>query len=178
MIRDRAEELLNETGLLECISKYGKAFITGSYRMDMMCWNDIDLYIEDSVKVRENWFCLVKDVISVLKPYRFDGAYKENKIFLGCETDLTGERWNVDIWVRDRAHIEKSMEYCDSIVQRTEQYPELRKSVIDIKKKLIELRMYGLDKMAERHYHSDEIYRAVFEEGVRIPEEFLDKYPK
>lgn len=37
MIWDRAEELLNETGLLECISKYGKAFITGSFRMNMMC---------------------------------------------------------------------------------------------------------------------------------------------
>ena len=178
MIRKQAEKLLAETKLIERLTVYGKVFITGSYRMNMMCWNDIDLYIEDSVKVRENWFQLVEDVLSVLKPYRFDGAYKADKLFLGCETDITGDCWNIDIWVRDRAHIENSKVHCDRIVASAEQNPELRDSIIAIKKELIDLNMYGLHKMADRHYHSDEIYRAVLEENIRTAEEFLKKYPK
>ena len=178
MIRKQAEKLLAKTKLIERLTVYGKVFITGSYRMNMMCWNEIDLYIEDSEELRENWFRLVNEVFTTLKPYRFDGAYKADKLFLGCETDITGDCWNIDIWVRDRAHIENSKVFCDLIVASAEQNPELRDSIIAIKKELIDLNMYGLHKMADRHYHSDEIYRAVLEENIRTAEEFLKKYPK
>ena len=177
MIREQAEKLLS-SGLKDTLSAYGKVFVTGSCRMDMMCWNDLDLYMEDCEMLRENWFALVHDVCKILKPYRFDGFCNAGKFFFGCETDIIGERWNVDIWVKDRQSIENAMCYCAGIVSAAEKEPEIKTAILAIKKRLIELKMYGLDKDRERHYHSDEIYRAVLEEGVRTSDEFLRKYPK
>ena len=177
MRREQAEKLLRETGLLEKLSAYGRVFVTGSCRMDMMCWNDLDLYIEDSENLRKNWFSLTGDVLEVLRPYRFDGFCKGDKLFFGCETDVTGEKWNVDIWVRSAEQIKAAEEYCDDIVRRTAQQPGLREAIIAIKGALIEKKMYGLEKMAAHHYHSDEIYRAVLDEGVRTVEELLEKHP-
>ena len=176
MMRAQAEKLMEQTGLLSVLSAYGKVFVTGSCRMDMMCWRDLDLYIEDSPSVRENWFLLVKDVLCALKPYRFDGIHKGNKLFLGCETDVSGERWNVDIWVRSKAEIDSAEEYCGGIVEKVQRHPELKDAIIAIKNALIGRKMYGFDKDPNRHYHSDEIYRAVLEENIRTPEEFLEKH--
>jgi len=178
MIRKHAMELLESTKLIGVLSGYGEVFITGSFRMDMMCWNDIDLYIEDSERVRDNWHELVSSVLHCLSPYRFDGFCKEGGMFLGCETGITGEKWNVDIWVRDSESIENSIRYCDEITRRTSERPELKSSILEIKQRLIALGMYGMDKDPARHYHSDEIYRSVLEENIRTAEEFMERHPK
>lgn len=176
MIRAQAEKMLERTGLLHVLSAYGKVAVTGSYRMDMMCWRDIDLYIEDGASVRENWFSLVKDVLCALQPHRFDGMQKGGRLFLGCETDADGEKWNVDIWVRSREQIKSAEEYCRNIMRRAQEEPELKERIMAIKNALIGLGMYGFDKDPVRHYHSNEIYKAVLEENIRTPEEFLEKY--
>ncbi|MDO4739333.1 MAG: hypothetical protein Q4A66_01560 [Eubacteriales bacterium] len=176
MIREQADALLAQSGLMELLNAYGTACVTGSYSMDMMCWNDLDLYIEDSPQLRRNWFALVGDVLGALQPCRFDGICRGGELFLGCETMRTGERWNVDLWVRSRAQIESAAEYCGAILRRTEREPELKEAIMEIKRALIAQKLYGMEKRADRHYHSGEIYRAVLEEGIRTPEEFLEKH--
>ena len=176
MIKQQAERLLYEFGLLEALSFYGKVHITGSCRMDLMCWNDLDLYIEENPGLRENWFDLVHDVCEKLRPYSFDGFFKTERMFLGCETEISGERWNVDIWVKSREQIENAKKYCDDITAETVRNPEVKTAILAIKRKLIALNMYGIDKMKDRHYHSDEIYKAVLAENIRTPEEFLNRH--
>jgi len=175
-MRAQAEKLLEMTELIEILSAYGEVFVTGSCRMDMMCWRDLDLYIEDSPKLRENWLTLAGEVLRALQPYRFDGMRMGEKLFLGCETEISGERWNVDIWARSRSEIAAAEEYCGGIMERVQREPQLKAAIMAIKNALIDRKMYGFDKDPVRHYHSGEIYRAVLEENIRTPEEFLEKH--
>ena len=45
-IKANADRILYEFGLLDRLNKIGNAHIIGSYRMDMMAWNDLDIDIE------------------------------------------------------------------------------------------------------------------------------------
>ena len=49
---------------------------------------------------------------------------------------------------------------------------------MEIKRELIKLKLYGIDKMPDKHYHSDEIYSAVLDEGIITFEEFMRKHLK
>ena len=42
-----ADRLLYELGLFDKLAEIGKPYIIGSYRMDMMVWNDLDIDIEN-----------------------------------------------------------------------------------------------------------------------------------
>ena len=42
-----ANHFLYECGLLDELNKYGTPHIIGSYRMDLMAWNDLDIDIEN-----------------------------------------------------------------------------------------------------------------------------------
>ena len=46
-IKEQAKCILYDCGLLDELSKYGTPHIVGSYRMDMMAWNDLDIDIEN-----------------------------------------------------------------------------------------------------------------------------------
>ena len=57
------------------------------------------------------------------------------------------------------------------------QNPELKKAVIKIKQDLIDRKLYGLNK-GKVHYHSNEIYDAIFVKGILSTEQFLLTYAK
>ncbi|AZL15938.1 hypothetical protein [Rickettsiales endosymbiont of Stachyamoeba lipophora] len=42
-IKNQANEFLAQTRLIELLSQYGQVIINGSYALDLMVWNDIDL---------------------------------------------------------------------------------------------------------------------------------------
>ena len=44
--KETADYLLHDCGLLAELTKYGKVHPIGSYRMDMMAWNDLDLDVK------------------------------------------------------------------------------------------------------------------------------------
>ena len=46
-IKERADAILCERGLMAQLEKYGRPHLIGSCRMDMMAWNDIDVDIEN-----------------------------------------------------------------------------------------------------------------------------------
>jgi len=48
-IKENADRILYEFGLLSKIEQIGKAHIVGSYQMDMMAWNDLDIDIENAL---------------------------------------------------------------------------------------------------------------------------------
>lgn len=173
-MKKRSDKLLYELGLWEVLSSHGKPHIVGSYLTDLMSWNDLDIYMEeDSV---ENYFSAVADLVKGFHPDKFDGFTRWGKNF-GFETYVDGERFNVDIWWRPKEGITAALKFAENVREKIELHPEYRESIIAIKKELISKKLYGFDK-GRKHYHSDEIYRAVFEEGIETPEEFLNKHAK
>lgn len=177
-MREEAEHLLHGCGLLGVLRRYGEPVVTGSCSMDMMAWNDLDLYVVENDSIFAQWFALAHAVCDALQPVKVEVQREPGKLFLGMETEITGTRWNVDVWVKDRAGVDASKAYCARVRRRADADPAVRAAILSIKKALIDRRLYGLCKLPERHYHSDEIYTAVLDEDIRTVEAFLQKHPK
>jgi hypothetical protein len=175
-IKSNADILLHQTGLLTCLQKYGGVHITGSYYMDTMCWNDLDIYLEADPSAFDI-YPMIAEVNALLRPFRFDGFADGGRLFYGLETFAAGERWNIDIWIKDAAGIRRSLEYCDGILHQLRENPEKRAAILSIKAELISMGMYGFDKNKDHHYHSNEIYDAVLNENILTAEELLRRHP-
>lgn len=171
-IRESADALLRKTGLMDVLNGYGEAAIVGSYAMDAMAWNDLDVYIALDGDFHE----MAGAAMRAVQPVRFDGFCDAGRQFLGMETVITGERWNIDVWIRTVAEMEDALAKNRAMKRRFDAQPEARQAMLDIKRALIARGMYGFDK-GKRHYHSPEIYDAVLEKGVRTVDELLEAYP-
>lgn len=92
-----ADRILYEFGLLDKLKKIGNAYIIGSYRMDMMAWNDLDIDIENQDMSQKKLYELTAFIIERFHPLWYEGKEEINdkgkKVwFLGFETTITGER--------------------------------------------------------------------------------------
>jgi len=46
--KKQADILLYKMGLYNYLKGYGEPSVVGSYRMDMMAWNDLDIYVANT----------------------------------------------------------------------------------------------------------------------------------
>jgi len=177
-LKQEADKILYDLGLLDILKKYGEPYPTGGYYMDLLSWRDLDITLVQESITEEDFFAFVCDVGTILKPYYFDGMYRVgNHAFgMGCETNILGEPWNVDIRIRDENEHLKGQAYCEHIVSRVTAEPHLGRLITDIKSAAADAGMYGMGKNPDRHYHSVEIYSAVLDDGVSGVEEFFERY--
>lgn len=174
-IKAQADFLIHSTNLLDVLHRHGTPAITGSYFMNTMAWNDLDLYLLPAPDFDP--YAMAADLNAALHPFRFEGFVNESGIFYGCETNITGERWNIDLWIRSQAKIDESIAYCNELLRKMNSIPGARKAILRIKTDLTAKGMYGFDKHPSRHYHSREIYDAVLNGKIQSTEEFLQRYP-
>ena len=153
------------------LEEIGTAHLIGSYRMDMMVWNDLDIDIENQNMSQEKLYEMTIFILNRFHPVWYEGKEeiddKGKKVwFLGFETMITGKLWNVDLWFFDRDTIRDAEAYCNNISMNTT--PAQKDAIIDIKTELIARELYSDDK-----YKSMDIYRAVMEHNVKTIEEFI-----
>ena len=166
-----ADRLLYELGLFDKLAEIGKPHIIGSYRMDMMAWNDLDIDIENEAMSLEKIYELSTFIINTFHPVWYEAKEEVNadgkKVwFHGFETMITGELWNVDLWFFDKETIVEAENYCDNIADNTSQAQ--KDTIVSIKSELIERGLYSLEQ-----YKSVDVYKAVMESNVRNVDEFL-----
>ena len=172
--KKQADRILYEFGLLEKLKDYGAPHIVGSYRMDMMAWNDLDIDIENDHVTVDSLYDLSQYIIKTFRPVWYEAKEAQDESgktvwFHGFETTITGELWNVDLWFFDKNKIEKAKKYCDNIKERMT--PEQKEASVSIKKELISRNLYSFDK-----YKSMDVYEAVLEHQVKNAKEFLTLY--
>ena len=46
-IREQADKILQDLGLLDKLRKYGTPHVIGSYSMNTMAWNDLDIDVSN-----------------------------------------------------------------------------------------------------------------------------------
>ena len=158
-IKEAADRILHTYGLLDLLRPLGTPHVIGSYRMDMMAWNDLDIDIENEGMSLAKLHRLTGDILEIFHP-----AWYEAK-----EEVMDGALWNVDLWFFDRETIREAERYCDTIAQAAG--PVQREEIAAIKRALIERGLYAFDK-----YGSMDVYRAVLEEKIKTVEEFLERY--
>ncbi len=172
--KSQAERILYEFGLLKKLEEIGVPHIIGSYRMDMMAWNDLDIDIENDGMSLDKLYELSSFILNTFHPTWYEAKEEINEEgkrvwFHGFETVITGELWNVDLWFFDRETIANAERYCDDIAQRTSQSQKDR--IVQIKEELIARDLYSFEK-----YKSIDVYKAVLENDVADAESFLRLY--
>ncbi len=166
-----ANRILYEFGLFEKLKEIGRPHIIGSYRMDMMAWNDLDIDVENDGMSSERLYELTAFVLKTFRPVWYEAKEEVNDEgktvwFHGFETTVTGELWNVDLWFFDRETISAAEAYCDGIANGTDAVQ--KENIVRIKRGLIERGLYSFEK-----YKSIDVYKAVTENGVKDVDDFL-----
>ena len=177
-IRKKAEKILEKTGLLEELAKYGEVHPIGSYRMDIMAWNDIDMDVRNDGMNLEKLYALTNYVLETFRPVWYEAKEEVNADgktvwFHGFEAVIDRELWNFDLWFFDEETIAKAEAYCDRIAEMSRDQPRSRDAILAIKQELLRRNLYGFEK-----YGSMDVYRAVLEQGIRDTDEFLESYEK
>ena len=162
-LRERAEKILDDTGLLAELAKYGEVHPIGSYRMDIMAWNDIDIDVRNDGMNLEKLYALTNYVLKTFHPVWFHG----------WEAYIGGELWNFDIWFFDEETITKAEQFCGGISEKLTDAPEKKAVIVQIKRDLIARGLYSFEQ-----YHSMDVYRAVLELGMTSAEEMIREYRK
>ncbi len=172
--KSQADHILYEFGLLKKLEEIGVPHIIGSYRMDMMGWNDLDIDIENDRMSLDKLYELSAFILDTFHPTWYEAKEEINDEgkrvwFHGFETMITGELWNVDLWFFDRETITNAESYSDDITKRTTLIQKER--IIQIKEELIARELYSFEK-----YKSLDVYKAVLENDVADVEEFLQLF--
>ena len=172
--KSQADRILYEFGLLKKLEEIGVPHVIGSYRMDMMAWNDLDIDIENDRMELDKLYELSAFILDTFHPTWYEAKEEINEEekrvwFHGFETMITGELWNIDLWFFDRETITNAESYSDEIAQRTSQIQKDR--IIQIKEELIARDLYSFEK-----YKSLDVYKAVLENDVVDVEEFLQLF--
>jgi len=173
-----AEHILRDTGLLERLARIGRPHVIGSFRMDMMAWNDLDIDVENTDMSLQKLYELTAHITGAYSPRWYEAKEEINGEgkrvwFHGFEAMIDGELWNFDIWFFDRETIEKAEAYCDRVAQMSQCCQGSREAILSIKQELIKRGLYGFDR-----YASMDVYRAVLEQGIRTTDELLTRYVK
>ena len=114
--RRNADRLLYEMGLLDMLREIGTPHVTGSYQMDMMAWNDLDVNIENEGMTLTKLYRLTGRILETFRPSWYEAKEErtpEGKIvwFHGFEAMVGGGLWNVDLWFFDQETIAEAERY-------------------------------------------------------------------
>jgi len=176
MLKREADRLLTEFGLLDILREYGEPHVIGSVSMDLMAWPDLDIDVTNTGMCLEKLHRLTRTLLDRFSPVWYEAKEEitdEGKTvwFHGLETEITGTRWNIDIWFFDAETIEKAEAFCNSIREKTKDNPSLREAVLTLKKELLSRGLYSFEK-----YRSMDVYKAVLELGICDIDTFLTRY--
>ncbi len=177
-LRQEADRLLAEFGLLEILREYGEPHVIGSVSMDLMAWPDLDIDVLNTGMCLEKLHRLTGTLLERFSPVWYEAKEEltdEGKTvwFHGLETEITGTRWNIDIWFFDKETIEKAETYCTEIREKVRRNPALREAILTLKKELLSRGLYSFEK-----YHSMDVYKAVLELGICDIDTFLTQYQR
>lgn len=172
--KEIADYFLYECGLLDELKKYGEVHMIGSYRMDMMAWNDLDIDVENTSMSLEKLYQLSQFIIDKFHPTWYEAKQEINADgevvwFHGFETVMTGELWNFDIWFLDKVKIEDTERYCDTIAEKASRAQKAK--IVEIKEALIAKNMYSFER-----FRSVDVYKAVIDMDISSVDEFLSEY--
>ena len=176
VIRKEADELLGPKGLRSLLEDYGTPHVTGSYALHLMTWKDLDIYLEQTYLSEESFFFLGGRIASYLAPvkmsFRNERINRTPNLPLGLYWGvyLGDERkgaWKIDIWAVDSQECERQLQFTRRLAASLT--PSFRRKILSIKQ------VCWKDPGYRKAYTSQDIYRAVIEQGVEDFDSFKEQ---
>lgn len=176
--RRQADKILYEMGLWDYLREIGEPHIIGSYKMDMMAWNDLDIDILNDKMDISKLYQLTSYIINTFHPLWYEAKEEVNDEgktvwFHGFHTIIDGEEWNLDLWFFNQETIDKAEAYCSGVMEAVRQQNGSRERIMKMKQELIKRGLHGFYQ-----YSSMDVYRAVLEQGIVEVEDLLRRYIK
>lgn len=170
-LKQEADQLLWDHGLLEILGDYGRAHIVGSYALDLMVWRDLDVYVDAAGVTLSDIYRLVNRLCQAFEPVwlEFKDSRTETSgcpqgFFVGLETRVvSGRLWNIDIWFTDTDYIRDQLAFTEKIKCLPK---EAKRHLLELKAKLYQHPDYGT------RFFSVDIYQAVLEAAITDPNSF------
>lgn len=170
-IRSNARQVLESKKIDSTLRKLGQLFYTGSYALDLMTWNDIDMQIvfRDGINPIEalgNVFnVLIKDPDFIeAQMIHFHGNFKPRMprgVYLGIKIDCPnlGGIWKLDIWSLAAPDFEKNRVLIETLKSRLD--PQTRDLIFELKHEM----MSGNGRVPQMGSHF--LYQAILLNGMR-----------
>lgn len=181
-IRKNGANLLKEKKIDEKLRSLGELYFTGSYALDLMTWNDIDMQIilkngSDPKEVLASFFAeLTRDSDFIEgQMIHFKGDYKPKMprgVYLGFKLNARefGGLWKLDLWSLEKSDFEKNRALIEKLKQRLSD--ETRLLILQMKHEL--MKNEGRVPQMGSHF----LYQAILIEELKDPAliyEFLKK---
>lgn len=168
-IRRNAAQFLEAKGVESAIRKLGNLFYTGSYALDLMTWNDIDIQVVfdeqtnpmDGMTTLLGQFVKDPDFLEG-KIIHFRGDYKPmlpRGIYLGIHW---GGFWKMDLWALEKADFDRNRVLIETLLSKLNE--KNRKLILELKREM----MAGEGRVPPLASHF--LYQAVLIEGMQDKE--------
>ena len=180
-IKQNADIVLHESGLLKYLNTIGDVFIYGSYYLDLMVHNEIDINVAVPSVVDSYQF--LPNIIKILKPFQmlyFDNINHKPKfsargiIGIGIAFNHRDQNWKIDLNFIDYVTINGSREYNNKIKSKLGE-TEISK-IMEIKLALVGHKTYQ-NRLWDVHLgkiSGNTIYNYVFKYPEKSSDELIE----
>jgi len=182
-IRSNATHILKSKKIEQHLKEIGQLFYTGSYAMDLMTWNDIDmqLVLKDGVDPKDalgDFFLQISKDPDFVEAQMIDfkGDYKPKMprgVYLGFRLNLEkwGGLWKLDLWVLSKQDFDANRSLIEILMKKID--PSTRSFLLMLKHEM----MSGNERVPQMGSHL--LYQAVLLKGIRDREglfEFFNEH--
>ena len=169
-----SDRILYEFGLFNELKKIGTPHIIGSYRMDMMVANDLDIDVENDKMSLDKLYQLTEFILKTFHPTWYEAKQEvdgegSTVWFHGFEFQIENVCFNTDVWFLNRKIISRAENYCKRITNQST--CEQKEIIINLKRELINRGIYRFDKYTSMH-----VYEAVLEKRITDIEALINFY--
>jgi hypothetical protein len=177
-IRNNGKSLLEQKNILAYLEKVGQLYFTGSFALDLMTWNDIDMQIIlkeglDPISV----FLKFTEVLGQdpgfieCQMINFTGDYKPKMprgVYLGIKLNSPehGGIWKLDLWSLAQADFDKNRLLIERLAKEINE--EDRSLILDLKTQL--MKKNGRVPQMGSHF----LYQAILIEKIKQPQKIFD----
>ncbi len=146
-LHKEAEDIIYREGIDSILKKYGQVNYTGSYKFNLMAWEDIDMnmVMNGEEFSLDNFFKMGSELakiknIKLMKYQDFINYPKEGLpkgLYWGIryESKLTDKTWKMDLWIVDKEDLENNKNYTSKIIKNLNE--ENRSLILNIKNSII-----------------------------------------
>jgi hypothetical protein len=168
-----ATRLLEATGLLTLLSRYGEVHVTGSYYYDLMTWRDIDLCLAVKRVQTQTVFDLGREIADLPS---VGSMYYRNEFVMETPSNPRAvfwcvdfyqpadTKWKVDVLISTHDEVAQVLSPGEALKKRLS--PQEREDILRIKSVLCQRPGY------REEFGSTSIYQAVLEHGISTVEDW------
>ena len=177
-LHKEAEDIIYKEGIDSILKKYGQVNYTGSYKFNLMAWEDIDMnmVMNGEEFSLDNFFKMGSELAKIknIKLMKFQDFVNHPKqglpkgLYWGIRYDskITDKTWKIDLWIVDKEGLEINKNYISKVIKNLNE--ENRNLILNVKNSIIDEE--GRTPFTSGYY----IYEAILFKGLKATDQIIN----